>query len=135
MYPPEHKIDLDTTYTDANGTENSWRRYRSQRPYIKLSEALGSSADQVGYAATWIYAPRDEQVTVVIAGKNIKLWINGELIFARHANPWYLELRDAFGHARNVRLKAGWNPVLVKVVESLEFYLRFTDGEGARHKV
>jgi len=131
VYPPEQKIDLDAIYTDANRTESGWRRHHSLRPYINLSEALGSSANQVGYAATWIYAPQDEQVTVVITGKNIKLWINGELIFARHAKPWYIELRDAFGHTRNVRLKAGWNQVLVKVVESLEFYMRFTEGAGA----
>jgi len=138
VYPPEQEIDLDATYTDANGAEVGWRRYHSTQREINLSKALGSSPTQraVGYATTWIYAPQDEQVTSVITSKNIKLWINGELIFARHTNPRYMEMRDAFGNERRVHLKAGWNQVLVKVVGSyqglaLVFYLRFTDGQGA----
>ncbi len=141
VYQPEERIDLNATYTDANGAEVGWRRFHSDRPEINLTKALGSGVNDrtLGYAVTWLYAPRDEEVTSLIVGKNIKLWINGELIFARYTNAQYFELRDPFGHARRVHLKAGWNQVLVKVVPSdraraLFFCLRFTDGQGAPAK-
>jgi hypothetical protein len=138
VYPPEQKIDLDAIYTDANRAEVGWRSYHSIRPVINLSKALGLIPGEraVGYAATWIYAAQDEEVTSVITGKNVKLWINDELIFAMYSNPPGFELRDAFGHKCKVHLKAGWNQVLVKVVSAdvgpaLVFYLRLTDASGS----
>jgi hypothetical protein len=137
-YPPEHQIDLDATYADSHGAMVGWRRYHSESPEVNLSKALGSSATDfaVGYAETWIYAPRDERLTSLIVGKNVKLWVNGELVFGRHTNPQYFELRDPFGYENEVQLKQGWNQVLVKVVGSdrglaLVFYLRFMDAQGA----
>jgi hypothetical protein len=81
----------------------------------------------------------DEELALVINSKNLKLWIDGQIIFSMSKNPKYSELRDSFGDERRVHLKAGWNQFLVKVTAgdrgpALIFYLRFKDGQGVSPK-
>jgi hypothetical protein len=137
VYPPEEKIDLDGKYVDPYGAEIGWRRYLSTGAIVNVSEALAldPKGESVAYAMTWVYAPREQQVDSVLVTPNVKLWINGELVFARYSRANYFEWRDPFGYQRSVLLRKGWNQVLVKLARdprhpALIFYLHF-DKQGA----
>jgi alpha-L-rhamnosidase/Glycosyl hydrolases family 2, sugar binding domain len=135
-YPPEQKFNADARYDGALGERITWRKYHSDSNQVDLRRAFGTDDKGVGYAATWVYSPKEEHARAVFLGKNAKLWVNQKLVFGLFTNSWYYEFREPFSYDPEVQLKAGWNEILVKVASgdsgpNLVFSLHFnsTDGE------
>jgi hypothetical protein len=58
----------------------------------------------------------------VVGDSNAKAWLNGEPVLTeRDDHQGYLELRDAFGFRRRVRLRAGRNTLLIKVGQAMRY--------------
>jgi len=84
----------------------------------------------VAYGLTYLYSPEPRQVTLLVGSDDgVKLWVNDTLV---QTNPAY---RGAYPDQDrvNVNLKAGWNKVLIKVLQGSGgwgFYLRIPDPKG-----
>jgi hypothetical protein len=138
-YPPEREIDLGAAYESRGGVTIGWQRYISPERIVSLRDALRLDDDSwaTSYALSHVYSPQEHTVQLrVTADNNAKAWINGELVISEHDEPPYMEMRDAFGYRANVRLKAGWNSLLLKVSKAIwgragyAFVARFCDGDG-----
>ena len=77
-----------------------------------------------------------QQVQARLAGENLKLFVNREEVFKFHPDPRYYELRDGFAYKSGIKLKAGWNELLVKVEHDkgrfgpVVFSVRLSDTRG-----
>lgn len=131
-FPPETNQDIKATYGELK-----WKRHSAQSTAVELYSALGMSAGSNGtaYALTYVYSPEPRKVFFrVTANNNAHLWVNGKKLLDWHLHPWYYEMREDFSLAREAELKAGWNPVLLKVSRfrrgMFTFMVRITDAEG-----
>jgi len=105
---------------------------RPARPMmLDLGRAFGGES-RVAYVRTWVYFAK-QQLALLEFGTDDgnKVWLNGKVV---HANP-------AGGaavpgeHKVNVRLKQGWNALLMKVTQDTgpwEFCLRIRKPDGSR---
>ncbi len=115
-FPPERDpVDLKKEY-DARKGKIRWKEYRAKEGRINLVEAFALKGDEardaVGYAVCWVQCDK-EKMAVLATGSDdgIKVWINRGIVHdkavARTAEP--------SSDRTPVRLKAGWNEVLVKI--------------------
>jgi hypothetical protein len=131
VYPPEGALDLGAKYKGKNGMEAAWKKVRG-RPsgFMALTEMMKPDTQVIIYAAGWIQAPEDMPATILLGSDDgVRVWINDALA---HANPAY---RGAYPDQDvvAVRLKKGWNKVLVKILQGdggWGFYFRFADPDG-----
>jgi hypothetical protein len=131
VYPPEDALDLGAKYKGKNGLEAAWKKVRG-RPsgYMALAEMMKPDTQVIIYAAGWIQAPEDMPATILLGSDDgVRVWINDSLV---HTNPAY---RGAYPDQDvvPVRLKKGWNKVLVKILQGdggWGFYFRFADPDG-----
>jgi len=115
-YPPEKEINLGARYAGTDGQQVAWRKYRSDTPETNVQKALAlTNAKAVVYALTYVWAPQARQVQALLAGENLKLFVNGKEAFKLHSMPWYYELRDGFASKPTIKLQAGWNQLLAKI--------------------
>ena len=128
VYPPEDSIDLRARYKGKNGLEAAWKKVRGRASgFMALAEMMKPDAQVVIYAAGWVKAPEDMPATMLLGSDDgIRVWINDALV---HSNPSY---RGATPDQDivPVRLKKGWNKVLVKILQGdggWGFYFRFAD--------
>ena len=131
VYPPEKEIALDKKYPGKNGAEVGWRKIQAEPSgYVRLTELVKPSEQAVAYGLAYIYAPKPFSTHLRLGSDDgVRVWINGALV---HSNPAY---RGAYPDQDKVmvNLKAGWNTVLVKVLQGAGgwgYYLRFVDPEG-----
>ncbi len=131
-FPPESKPDPQAAYGELK-----WKRYGSPAMAVDLYTALGMNPGSNGtaYALTYVYSPEPRKVFFrVTANNNAHLWVNGKKLLDWHLHPWYYEMREDFALTRETELKAGWNPVLLKVSRfrrgTFTFMVRVTDAEG-----
>ncbi|MCX7699665.1 MAG: c-type cytochrome, partial [Gemmataceae bacterium] len=99
--------------------------------YLDLRKVF--QADHISaYALTFVYAPAAQKVKCLTGSDDqMRLWVNGQLVHEHASNRGAAPDTDSF----EVELKAGWNPVLVKVTNSVAthgVYLRLVGGEGIR---
>jgi hypothetical protein len=133
-YPPEKEINLGARYAGTDGQQVAWRKYRSDTPETNVQKALAlTNAKAVVYALTYVWAPQARQVQALLAGENLKLFVNGKEAFKLHSMPVDSELRDSFAFKPTIELQAGWNQLLVKVEHDsnpIAFTLRLGDMQG-----
>lgn len=103
-----------------------------QRPWsMDLLKALGGE-QCVAYARTWVHCDREQPARLELGSDDgVKVWLNHKLV---HANNVARPLQPGSDKA-DVVLKAGWNPLLLKVTQNnqgWEFCLRFLKPDGAR---
>lgn len=118
---------------EALDASDTTRLRADRRGFVNLHRIGKGAADQTAYAWTFIHSDIEQRATFE-AGFNDsgKLWVNGEEVLGRF-NPNGRQCRpgDLFGAAT---LKAGWNLVLVKVVDqggrAWEFVLEAYDQKG-----
>lgn len=85
VYPPEEEVDLQATYEGLLG-EVSWIELSSEREdgTFDLAELTAPHKGAIDYAFTEFHSPADQEVEFRLATANAwKLWVNGELVFAR----------------------------------------------------
>ena len=91
---------------------------------------LAGGAWIVAYGLTYIHSPDDRTIALFITKDDgLKVWVNDEVTF--DLNTWSHPWRDRF--FCTVKLKKGWNKVLVKCVNHIGgwgFALRPGDPDG-----
>ena len=130
-YPPETETNLNKSYPGKNNQAVAWQTIKARTSgYVALNEILQPNEQAIAYGLTHLYSPEERQVTLLLGSDDgVKLWINDVLV---HTNPAY---RGAYPDQDriNVNLKAGWNKVLIKVLQGAGgwgFYLRIPDPKG-----
>lgn len=110
-YPPEKGVDLGAKYPGVDGKEIAWTKLEA-KDLVWLHPKFTPNVHCVAYAHLYVKSPDDRKATAFIGVDDAgKLFINGELVWAV---PGIHHLK-ADEHAVPVRLKAGWNEVLIKV--------------------
>jgi len=83
---------------------------------VPFGRLYARNAWAVGYAATWLYAPRDTSVVLQVGSDDgLRLWVNGAVALERTVPRSGCPGQDTV----SVALKSGWNPVLLKSAKLL----------------
>jgi hypothetical protein len=140
-YLPETEFKPEKMYTGLDGELVGWKRYYGDEPYLTLghwniwmvteggpfddsahivqfNRALDTSGHDwiTSYALTYLLSPQFQQAEFVIAADNcVKVWLNGQQVFARLRHPFWYEMNDNWADRIPVELRGGWNEVLLKV--------------------
>ncbi|MEW4487202.1 hypothetical protein AB1L42_03925 [Thalassoglobus sp. JC818] len=117
VYPPEKEIDLSASYDGMNESV-SWQHFVSERKdgAFDLAELTTSHKGAIDYAYTEFNSPVEQQVEFRLATPNAwKLWINGELIFAREEYHRGMQFDQ---YIVPVHLEQGTNRILLKVCQN-----------------
>ena len=135
-YPPEKEVDLDATYTGAQGKEFGWKRTQPPgkpplgKGSINLKGQFKPNGNVCAYAYTEITSDEERDATLYVGSDDtITVWINGEKVLSREVYRGANLDQDQVP----VHLKKGTNQVLVKVCQTFggwEFYFRLGDAYG-----
>ena len=138
-YPPEKKIEAKALY-QGKSEKVGWSGLSTSDPFGMLNVNLqyGEVKEALAYAHTQFHSKSDQPAQFRIGSKNAwKLWVNGELLFARDEYHRGKTRVDQF--VVEGELKKGVNSILVKVCQNeqtqswtkqWEFCLRITDPSG-----
>jgi hypothetical protein len=130
---PEKDLDLRQTYaTDILPGRVGWRTVKVEPDGLLDLRALYDRDFVSAYALTFVHSPKDQDATLLVGSDDgVRVWLDGkkvhETLVQRGAAP------DTDRVA--VRLKAGWSPVLVRVLNGKlahGLFLRF-DGAAGLH--
>lgn len=132
VYAPEMIIDLNTSYTGAEGQEISWERVNGKNAGYGM--ALWSRYNPyefvVCYALTYIFSPEEDEVPLLFSSDDgSKIFLNDEEIFR------FMEVNIAYPDQFEIplKLKPGWNKLLIKVENNFggyAFFARLLDPEN-----
>jgi hypothetical protein len=137
-YPPEGKIDLSASYEGKKG-KVKWTDFSTSDQYGKVDINLeyGELKQVVAYAHNTFQLSEDRELQFRLGCKNAwKVWLNGELLFARDE---YHRGQRIDQYVFSAKLKKGKNEILVKSCQNeqeqswtkqWEFQLRVTDASG-----
>jgi tetratricopeptide (TPR) repeat protein len=136
-FPPEQAIDFKATYIGKDDQSVRWRRLAliDREGACEVGSSLGDHEPDVYYAATAVYADRQQSVVMCLDTLGAsKLYVNQKQVLADPiVRPSVSYSADTFQVP--VTLQAGWNTVLVKLAdndtETSAFSLRLTTPEGA----
>jgi hypothetical protein len=111
-YGPEGDFDPAARFETVDGV-SGWRRLDpSVSVLLNLLHHFGTADDVVAYARCVIVAPRDMEARLSLGSNDgARVWVNGALVFSKHVPRGGTPHDDEIP----VKLKAGANPVLVKV--------------------
>lgn len=127
----EKHLNLNETYTGIDGRTIRWREAETrQSGMLDFRSHLGMRTGVVGYAVTYIYAPKAMDTAMLLGSdETVTVWLNGTKI---HRKRVYRRItRDA--DVIPCKLKTGWNEVFCSVEQNSwtwALYLRFTDADG-----
>ena len=117
VYPPEKEVDLKAKYPGKMG-DVEWQHFSSDDDYGKIDIAKKTAPHKgaVTYATTTFVADRARDAELRLTTPNAwKLWLNGELIFARdeyHRGSMFDQYRV------KAKLKSGPNRIVLKVCQN-----------------
>ncbi len=138
VYPPEKELKFDASY-EGKIKPAKWVDFTSTDEYGKIdfNKPFGMEKSVVGYAATDFFSTEDRAAEIRIGCKNgWKVWLNGELLFARDEYHRGAKLDQ---YKLSCQLKRGKNTLLVKCCQNeqtenwtveWEFQLRVCDATG-----
>ncbi|MDD8026297.1 MAG: DUF2961 domain-containing protein [Acidobacteriota bacterium] len=129
--PPEAESDLSAAFIGKDGKPAGWKKIRAGGSGAFDLNALVQPNERVAvYALGWVKAPEAGPACFLLGSDDgARLWINGELV---HDNPAYRAVTTDQDKVA-VRLKKGWNKVLLKIVQGdggFGFQARFADPDG-----
>ncbi|QDU36316.1 hypothetical protein Mal4_06010 [Maioricimonas rarisocia] len=116
-YPPEEEIDLSARYDGKEG-EVRWEEYSTDDEYgtFDIAELTSPYKGAISYAATEFVSPDGREVEFRLGTANAwKLWLNGELLFAREE---YHRGKQLDQYRVRGTLKPGRNVLLLKVCQN-----------------
>ncbi|MBT4667368.1 MAG: hypothetical protein HOB63_12715, partial [Opitutae bacterium] len=137
-YPPEKKIDFSATY-DGKNDKVKWTDFSTSDQFGKVDINLeyGELKQVVAYAHNTFELSEARELQFRLGCKNAwKVWLNGELLFARDE---YHRGQRIDQYVFSAKLKKGKNEILVKFCQNeqeqswtkqWEFQLRLTDASG-----
>ena len=116
IYPPEKKIDLEAQYEGVNGQKVAWKKILDEGLLVDFDNMFQPNDWVLAYAVTKVYSPEDRDALMLLGTDDgVKVWLDGEevhrLLKARSAVKWDDQVP--------VKLKKGWNTVLIKVEEQI----------------
>ncbi len=115
-FPPERDpVDLKHEYDGRKG-KIRWKEYHSKQDRIDLLDAcslrLEDGRGAVAYAVCWVKSDKERPVILATGSDDgIKVWLNRKIV---HDKGGYRPA-DPNSERTPIRLKAGWNEVLVKI--------------------
>jgi D-arabinan exo alpha-(1,3)/(1,5)-arabinofuranosidase (non-reducing end) len=132
VYPPETETEPAKSYQGKNGAAVRWRTVRADGAgYVRLDDLVKPNEQALVYAAAYVHSPDDREAALLLGSDDgVRVWVNGELV---HTNPVYRAAEPDLDRV-DVRLKKGWNKVLIKVLQGAGgwgYYARFADPDGA----
>jgi len=113
-YFPEQEIALDKQY-DLDGQKLAWQFYRASglEGMVPLDQILNPSDNKAAYLYARVTSPQAQPVRLMVGSDDgVKVWVNGELVFANNADRGVTVDEDAF----DAQLKQGANDVLLEVL-------------------
>jgi hypothetical protein len=145
VYPPEKEIDLeavyDTQYDDGfEGGQVRWQPFETEQEYglVDIEKNIKNYKGSCLYALAKFQSDKDQRVEVRLGTPNSwKLWVNGELLFAREEYHRGARM-DQYRVAAD--FKAGENLILFKICQNeqnedwaqrYQFQLRVCDPAGS----
>jgi hypothetical protein len=131
VYPPEKEAWPAKSYKGKDGAEIAWKTFRADDTgHVPLDDLIHPNEQAIVYAVAYVLSPDDRDAALLIGSDDgVRVWINGGIV---HTNPVYRAARPDLDRVA-VRLRKGWNKVLVKVLQGAGgwgFYLRFADPGG-----
>ncbi|HTU22108.1 MAG TPA: hypothetical protein VMG10_28975 [Gemmataceae bacterium] len=116
VFPPERDpVDLKREYEVRKGKAR-WKPYHGKEGIIGLNDVFSLKPEQAGgavaYAVCWVRSDKD-RLAILATGSDdgIKVWINRRLALDKAVQ----RATEPSSERTPVRLKAGWNEVLVKI--------------------
>ena len=103
-----------------------------KRPWIlDLLKAIGGN-QRVAYALTWVHSEGPQAARLELGSDDgVKAWLNGRLVHANTA----ARAAQPYTDRAEVTLRAGWNPLLLKITQNdspWEFCARIRGRDGKR---
>lgn len=101
----------------AHTNEPDSRLIRSKSRKIDLARFMRPAENTAGYAFTWVYSPEDrEGLLGLFSDDGIAVWLNGEEVWRNDVSRYVPDdVTDV--DVPKVRLRQGWNALLVKVAQ------------------
>ena len=118
VYPPERGLDLAAMYEGKEGQKIGWVPHTTENEYgvVDLAKALSPFKGAVAYATTEFQSDAERQVDFRLGTPNSwKVWLNGELIFAREEYHRGMNLDQ---YRMRGKLKPGKNVILIKICQN-----------------
>lgn len=116
-YPPEKELKFDAKYL-GKGEEVAWTEFATDDEYgtVNLAKVLAPHKGAITYATAEFQSPAAQSVEIRLGTPNAwKLWVNGELAFARDE---YHRGSSLDQYKVPVKLQAGRNVLLLKVCQN-----------------
>ena len=131
VYPPEKETAPAKAYKGKGGADVGWRTVRADDSgYVRLDDRVRPNEQVLVYGLVYVFSPDDRGAPLLLGSDDgVWVWVNGELV---HTNPAYRAAAPDQDRVP-VRLKKGWNKVLLKVLHGAGgwgYYLRFADPGG-----
>ena len=138
VYPPEKELQGDAVYDGSLGKVN-WQPYDTDDDHgiYDIAKSISPYKGAVMYAWIEITSPEKLQAELRLGTPNAwKLWLNGELLFAREEYHRNMKMDQ---YRLPVRLKPGVNHVLLKLCQNeqtetwaqrYQFQIRLCDSSG-----
>lgn len=131
VYGPERDPSLDARYPGPGGTALRWiRAHAGEDGQVRLNPLFNPDDWVVAYAQAFLFAPDARDVTLLFGADDAHvLWVNGERVSSRQGR--HISQPDDLSAI--VRLRAGWNRVLLKVADldgGWAFQMRAADPDG-----
>jgi hypothetical protein len=131
-YPPETETAPAKSYKGKNGATVSWRIARADDTgYVRLDSLIRPNEQAIVYAVVYVLSPDDRDAALLLGSDDgVRVWVNGGIV---HTNPIYRAAEPDLDRVA-VRLKKGWNKVLIKVLQGAGgwgYFARFADPDGA----
>jgi WD40 repeat protein/serine/threonine protein kinase len=115
--PPELQTDPALPIPSAPGKKDTLRHWRAEQAdasgFLNLGACFDHAEHISAYALAYVYSRMEQDIAVLTGSDDsMRLWLNGELVYE------YPKGRRSFPDDDRIpaRLRAGWNVVLVKVV-------------------
>jgi hypothetical protein len=137
-YPPEEELNFAAKY-EGKGQEAVWSEHTTEDKYglVDLNKVLARHKGAIAYAATTFESDKAQTVDMRLGSPTAwKLWVNGELIFAREE---YHRGTQMDQYRVQVPLRAGTNKILLKICQNemtqdwaqrWQFQIRVCDATG-----
>lgn len=131
VYPPETEAAPGKSYKGKGGANVAWRTVRADGSgYVRLDDLIQPNEQALVYGLVHVLSPDDREAPLLLGSDDgVRVWVNGELV---HTNPVYRAAAPDLDLVR-VRLRKGWNKVLLKVLQGAGgwgFFVRFADPDG-----
>ena len=131
LYGPELDSDPERDYALPGGASATWRRVSGDPTgYVRLNPHFQPSDWVAAYAQSSLFSPSPREATLLLGADDAhQLWVNGDLVSMRQGR----NISVADDLEVPVRLREGWNRVLLKVADldgGWAFHLRAADPTG-----